>query len=52
MRQRLDALGTSDEEVAARRWIVGKEDIDAMRATRAPSNISTLRQPLVNLLRA
>src|SRR3989304_10198800 len=31
MRRRLNAEGTSDEELLLR-WIVGKDDIDAMRA--------------------
>jgi oxaloacetate decarboxylase alpha subunit len=49
MRQRLDAVGTSDEELLLR-WIVGKEDIDAMRANPRPLEYLNAEQPLVNLL--
>jgi len=35
MRRRLNAEGTSDEDLLLR-WIVGKEDIDAMRANPRP----------------
>lgn len=49
MRRRLDAVGTSDEELLLR-WIVGKEDIDAMRANPRPLEYLNAEQPLVNLL--
>ena len=49
MRRRLDAIGTSDEELLLR-WIVGKEDIDAMRANPRPLEYLNAEQPLVNLL--
>jgi oxaloacetate decarboxylase alpha subunit len=49
MRQRLDAEGTSDEELLLR-WIVGKEDIDAMHANPRPVEYFNPEQPLVNLL--
>src|SRR5213593_4226987 len=49
MRRRLDAIGTSDEELLLR-WIVGKEDIDAMRANPRPVEYLNAEQPLVNLL--
>jgi oxaloacetate decarboxylase alpha subunit len=49
MRRRLDAVGVSDEELLLR-WIVGKEDIDAMRADPRPLEYLNAQQPLVNLL--
>ncbi|MDP2606083.1 MAG: biotin carboxyl carrier protein [Deltaproteobacteria bacterium] len=49
MRRRLGAEGTSDEELLLR-WIVGKEDIDAMRANPRPLEYLNSDQPLVNLL--
>src|SRR4249920_2522437 len=45
MRQRLGAVGTSDEELLLR-WIVGKEDIDAMRANPRPLEYLNAEQPL------
>src|SRR4029453_10264709 len=49
MRRRLGAEGTSDEELLLR-WIVGKEDIDTMRANPRPLEYLNAEQPLVNLL--
>ncbi|HEY6366432.1 MAG TPA: hypothetical protein VI585_16730, partial [Candidatus Binatia bacterium] len=49
MRRRLNAAGTSDEELLLR-WIVGKEDIDAMRENPRPLEYLNAEQPLVNLL--
>src|SRR5262245_1697316 len=49
MRRRLNAIGTSDEELLLR-WIVGKEDIDAMRANPRPLEYLNAEQPMVNLL--
>jgi oxaloacetate decarboxylase (Na+ extruding) subunit alpha len=49
MRRRLDAIGVSDEELLLR-WIVGKEDIDTMRANPRPLEYLNAEQPLVNLL--
>jgi hypothetical protein len=49
MRRRLRAEGTSDEELLLR-WIVGKDDIDAMRANPRPVEYLNSEQPLVNLL--
>ena len=49
MRRRLNAVGVSDEELLLR-WIVGKEDIDAMRANPRPLEYLNPEQPLVNLL--
>jgi oxaloacetate decarboxylase alpha subunit len=49
MRRRLGAEGTSDEELLLR-WIVGKEDIDLMRANPRPLEYLNSEQPLVNLL--
>jgi oxaloacetate decarboxylase (Na+ extruding) subunit alpha len=49
MRRRLGAEGTSDEELLLR-WIVGKEDIEAMRANPRPLEYFNPEQPLVNLL--
>jgi hypothetical protein len=49
MRKRLNAEGTSDEELLLR-WIVGKEEIDAMRARPRPLDYFNPEQPLVNLL--
>ena len=49
MRRRLNAAGVSDEELLLR-WIVGKEDIDAMRANPRPLEYLSAQQPLVNLL--
>jgi hypothetical protein len=49
MRRRLGAEGTSDEELLLR-WIVGKEDIDTMRANPRPLEYLNSEQPLVNLL--
>ena len=46
--RRLGAEGTSDEELLLR-WIVGKEDIDAMRANKRPLEYLNSEQPLVNL---
>jgi oxaloacetate decarboxylase alpha subunit len=51
MRRRLDAEGVSDEELLLR-WIIGKEDIDAMRANPRPLEYLNAEQPLVNLLQA
>jgi oxaloacetate decarboxylase alpha subunit len=51
MRRRLDAVGVSDEELLLR-WIVGKEDIEAMRAAPRPLEYLNAEQPLVNLLQA
>ena len=45
MRRRLGAEGTSDEELLLR-WIVGKEDIDAMRANPRPLEYLNSEQPL------
>jgi oxaloacetate decarboxylase alpha subunit len=50
MRRRLNAEGTSDEELLLR-WIIGKEDVDAMRANPRPVEYFNPEQPLVNLLR-
>jgi oxaloacetate decarboxylase (Na+ extruding) subunit alpha len=49
LRRRLNAQGTSDEELLLR-WIVGKEDIEAMRANPRPLEYLNSEQPLVNLL--
>src|SRR6266480_1716959 len=49
MRRRLGAEGTSDEELLLR-WIVGREDIEAMRANPRPLEYLNSEQPLVNLL--
>src|ERR1051325_6765790 len=49
MRRRLNAVGVSDEELLLR-WIVGKDDIDAMRANPRPLEYMNSEQPLVNLL--
>jgi len=49
MRRRLGAAGTSDEELLLR-WIIGKEDIDTMRANKRPLEYLNSEQPLVNLL--
>jgi len=49
VRRRLNAEGTSDEELLLR-WIVGKEDIDRMRANPRPLEYLNSEQPLVNLL--
>src|ERR671911_42392 len=49
MRKRLDAVGVSDEELLLR-WILGKEDIEAMRANPRPLEYLNSEQPLVNLL--
>jgi oxaloacetate decarboxylase alpha subunit len=51
MRRRLNAPGVSDEELLLR-WIVGKEDIDAMRANPRPLEYLNAEQPLVNLVQA
>ena len=51
MRRRLNAPDVSDEELLLR-WIVGKEDIDAMRANPRPLEYLNAEQPLVNLLQA
>jgi oxaloacetate decarboxylase alpha subunit len=48
MRRRLNAEGASDEELLLR-WIVGKEDIDTMRASPRRPYLHTA-QPLVELL--
>src|SRR5499427_7607603 len=49
MRRRLNAVGVSDEDLLLR-WIVGKEDIDTMRANPRPLEYLNAEQPLVNLL--
>ena len=49
MRRRLGAEGTTDEELLLR-WIVGKEDIEAMRRNPRPLEYLNSEQPLVNLL--
>jgi oxaloacetate decarboxylase alpha subunit len=49
MRRRLNAEGTSDEELLLR-WIVGKEDIEAMRANPRPLEYLNAEQPLISLL--
>ena len=49
MRSRFGGPGVSDEELLLR-WIVGKEDIDAMRANPRPLEYLNAEQPLVNLL--
>ncbi|HXG51382.1 MAG TPA: hypothetical protein VNN77_08270 [candidate division Zixibacteria bacterium] len=49
MRRRLGAEGVSDEELLLR-WIVGKEDIDAMRANPRPLEYAPPGRPLVDLL--
>jgi oxaloacetate decarboxylase alpha subunit len=49
MRRRMSADGVSDEELLLR-WIVGKEDIDAMRANPRSLEYLNAEQPLVNLL--
>ncbi len=49
MRRRLGAEGVSDEELLLR-WIVGKEDIETMRANPRPLEYLNAEQPLVNLL--
>ena len=49
MRRRLGAIGVSDEELLLR-WIVGKEDIDAMRAAPRPLQYLNAEQPLMTLL--
>src|SRR5919201_5499677 len=49
VRRRMDAGGVSDEELLLR-WIVGKEEIDAMRANPRPLEYLNAEQPLVNLL--
>ena len=41
--------GTSNEELLLR-WIIGKEDIDLMRANKRPLEYLNSEQPLVNLL--
>src|SRR5205807_9472573 len=51
MRRRLNAPDVSDEELLLR-WIVGKEDIDAMRANPRPLEYLNAEQPLVTLLHA
>ncbi len=49
LRKRLNAEGTSDEELLLR-WIVGKEDIETMRNNPRPLEYLNSEQPLVNLL--
>jgi oxaloacetate decarboxylase alpha subunit len=49
MRRRLNAEGTSDEELLLR-WIVGKEDIEAMRANPRAAQYLNAEQPLVEFL--
>jgi oxaloacetate decarboxylase alpha subunit len=49
MRRKLGAEGTSDEELLLR-WIVGKDDIELMRANKRPLEYLNSEQPLVNLL--
>ena len=49
IRRNIGAEGTSDEELLLR-WIIGKEDIDNMRANKRPLEYLNSEQPLVNLL--
>jgi oxaloacetate decarboxylase (Na+ extruding) subunit alpha len=49
MRSKLGGQGVSDEELLLR-WIVGKEDIDAMRAAPRPKEYLSAEKPLVSLL--
>jgi oxaloacetate decarboxylase alpha subunit len=49
IRRNIGAEGTSDEELLLR-WIIGKEDIDFMRANKRPLEYLNSEQPLVNLL--
>jgi oxaloacetate decarboxylase alpha subunit len=49
IRRNIGAEGTSDEELLLR-WIIGKEDIDSMRANKRPLEYLNSEQPLVNLL--
>jgi oxaloacetate decarboxylase alpha subunit len=49
MRRRLDAQGVCDEELLLR-WIVGKEDIDAMRAQPRPLQYLNTEPPWIHLL--
>jgi len=41
---------TDGQKNRVRRWIVGKEDIDSMRANPRPLEYLNSEQPLVNLL--
>src|SRR5438093_5288692 len=50
MRRRLNAPGVSDEELLMR-YVVGNDDVAAMRATGAPKQYSDNRNPLLTLLR-
>ena len=49
IRRNIGAEGTSDEELLLR-WIIGKDDIDFMRANKRPLEYLNSEQPLVNLL--
>ncbi|HME62608.1 MAG TPA: biotin carboxyl carrier protein, partial [Candidatus Binatia bacterium] len=49
LRKKMNAENVSDEEFLLR-WNLDVEEIEAMRATGAPKEYLTARQPLVNLL--
>jgi oxaloacetate decarboxylase alpha subunit len=49
IRKKMEAEHVSDEELLLR-WNLGVDEIEAMRATGAPKEYLTARQPLVNLL--
>jgi hypothetical protein len=48
MRRKYGGHGVSDEELLLR-WIVGKDDVDAMRAAGPPEEYP-IRQPLLTLI--
>jgi oxaloacetate decarboxylase alpha subunit len=51
IRKKMNAVAVSDEELLLR-WNLSVEEIETMRATGAPKEYLTARQPLVNLLDA
>jgi len=51
LRKKMNAENVSDEEFLLR-WNLNVEEIEAMRATGAPKEYLTARQPLVNLIDA
>ena len=51
MRRKYGGPGVSDEDMMLR-WIVGRDDVDAMHAAGPPEEYLTARQPLVGLIEA
>ncbi len=51
MRRKYGGPGVSDEEFVLR-WLIGKDDVDAMRKAPPPQEYLSARQPLITLVEA